>query len=315
MRRADPSGHLATQAAELAAAVRPPVVRARRVASGVPVGLHGVGRAGAGQEFWQYRPYTPSDAAARIDWRQSARRADLLVREREHLGGRDLLLWVDLSASMFAASDAGLSTKAHGAALLALSLALIAQKAGERVVLCGPDADARTLGTTAIGHALDRALRAHEKAPSARAEEAPMRSAVLPVLAGPPARKGSRAVLFTDGYMDLEVLSRLMSRAQARGVSGALVQVADPAELLWPFAGRARFVDPETGAAVLLDRSEAHVRTVRAAATRHRAALRDLCRGAGWLFLPHDTAAPAAPVLLALARMFAGGEIARGARA
>lgn len=41
-------------------------------------------RAGSGDEFYRLRPYLPTDAASRIDWRSTARHGELHVREHAH---------------------------------------------------------------------------------------------------------------------------------------------------------------------------------------------------------------------------------------
>ena len=61
--------------AEKAAAAFPGLlIAAERIADTVIHGMHGRRRAGPGEDFWQFRPYSPGDAAHRIDWRRSAKR-------------------------------------------------------------------------------------------------------------------------------------------------------------------------------------------------------------------------------------------------
>ena len=60
--------------AEASAAAFPALLAdARQLASTVILGAHGRRRAGMGDEFWQYRPATATDARRTIDWRRSAR--------------------------------------------------------------------------------------------------------------------------------------------------------------------------------------------------------------------------------------------------
>ena len=81
------------------------VLEARRVSSLLAHGLHGRRRAGPGESFWQFRPFVTGEAAARIDWRRSARDDRLYVREREWEAAHTIWLWIDRSASMGFASD------------------------------------------------------------------------------------------------------------------------------------------------------------------------------------------------------------------
>src|ERR1700733_4053951 len=96
------------QAENLAALLRPLLIEAERVAPAVIQGVHGRRRAGVGETFWQFRPYAQSDAASRIDWRQSARTDKLFVREREWEAVQSAYLWADASGSMQYASDKNL---------------------------------------------------------------------------------------------------------------------------------------------------------------------------------------------------------------
>jgi len=49
------------------------LVEARRVANTVYSGWHGRRKRGVGENFWQFRPYSPGESMSRIDWRRSAR--------------------------------------------------------------------------------------------------------------------------------------------------------------------------------------------------------------------------------------------------
>ena len=61
-------------------------------------GVHGRRRAGVGETFWQFRPFSAGEAAQRIDWRRSARDDRLFVREREWEAAHTVWLWMDLVA-------------------------------------------------------------------------------------------------------------------------------------------------------------------------------------------------------------------------
>ena len=78
----------------------PLLVAAERVAVTVAQGVHGRRRVGQGETFWQFRQYQPGDAAARIDWRESAKSQRLYVRETEWEAAQSVWLWRDASASM-----------------------------------------------------------------------------------------------------------------------------------------------------------------------------------------------------------------------
>ena len=73
-----------TDRAAAAARVLPPLlVEAERMAATVILGEHGRKRAGPGEAFWQYRPYSFGDSTQRIDWHKSARSDRVYIRENE----------------------------------------------------------------------------------------------------------------------------------------------------------------------------------------------------------------------------------------
>src|SRR5512134_1785563 len=125
------------QAEALADRLPPLLVAAERVAATVAQGVHGRRRVGTGETFWQFRPYQPGDSTSRIDWRQSARTAQLFLRDQEWEAAESVWLWADRSASMAYQSAASGSTKGERALLLVLALASLLTRAGERIALLG----------------------------------------------------------------------------------------------------------------------------------------------------------------------------------
>ncbi|MGI9492564.1 MAG: DUF58 domain-containing protein, partial [Geminicoccaceae bacterium] len=109
------------QAEQLAERLPPLLVAAERVAATVAQGVHGRRRVGVGETFWQFRTYQFGDSAARIDWRQSARSAQLFLREQEWEAAESVWLWTDGSSSMDYRSDPSLPTKDDRALMLVLA--------------------------------------------------------------------------------------------------------------------------------------------------------------------------------------------------
>ena len=100
-------------------------------------GVHGRRRAGAGETFWQYRPFESGESAHRIDWRRSARGDQLFVREREWEAAQNYFVWVDCSASMAFKSSLASDYKIDRAAVLGLAAAEVLVQGGERVGALG----------------------------------------------------------------------------------------------------------------------------------------------------------------------------------
>jgi uncharacterized protein (DUF58 family) len=84
------------------------------------------------------------------------------------------------------------------------------------------------------------------------------------------------------------------------GARAHLVQVIDPIEETFPYAGRTEFLDPETGVRHVVSRAEQYREDYHARMTALRDRLSTLCRRLDWTFLIHRTDRPATEPLLAL---------------
>ncbi|MBY0335282.1 MAG: DUF58 domain-containing protein [Acetobacteraceae bacterium] len=252
-------------------------------------GVHGRRRSGQGEAFWQFRPYVAGDAAARVDWRQSAKADRLFVRETEWEAAQTVLLWRDPSASMDWKSHLSNTEKARRADLLLLALAALLLRGGERVRLLPSPRGSRAFAGRGALPALARAL--------AQQAEARLDADLLSEHAVP---RHGRLVLFGDFLQPLTEVQAALGAFAARPVRGQLVQVMDPAEETLPYDGRVRFEGLEGEAPTLVPR----VQDVRALYAErlalHRAGLADLARAAGWGFTVHRTDKPPEAALLAL---------------
>ena len=212
----------------LSGALPPLLVAAEHLANSVLPGAHGRRRVGPGAEFWQFRPFSAGAPASRIDWRRSARGDDMFVRETEWQAARAVTLWVDTGAAMGFSGAKGRGTKADRARLLALALALVLLRGGERVGLA--EADLPPRAGRGQAEQLSLAL-ATESAPGDE-------HAALDLHAAP---AGGHVVLFSDFLGDMDAVERALDMAASRAMRGILVQVLDPVEEDFPFDGRTRF--------------------------------------------------------------------------
>lgn len=267
------------------------LVAARRIARNAGAGPHPRRKAGVGEEFWQYRPAMPGEAATHIDWRQSARGDRAFVREHEAQTPHTICIWCDNSASMRWRSDDSLPLKAERAFLLALACAAMLLRQGEDIRLMGTTGapPLRLRGRLALeqmAHALIAALRATADAPD------------MPQAAAIPAR--SRVLLFGDWLYPATQLAAFLRAATARQATCTLVEVIDPAETTLPYEGHTRFTGLEDDTTVLLNGGTTLRRDYAAIWTRHQDQLRTLCQAAGSPPVPHLTDQPPETALLAL---------------
>lgn len=287
-----PDGDLRARAEALGSTLPPLLAEAEMLAATVMLGEHGRRRAGLGDEFWQYRPAHAGDPARLIDWRRSARSDAHFVREREWQAAQSVTLWVDPSRSMEFAGRKGTPTKADRARLLALALAVLLLKGGERVGLAGltPPRAGRT-------QTLRLAARLAAAEPGAD-YGAPLTEGLV---------SHGRAVFLSDFLGDPAGVEAAMGRAADRGVKGALLMVLDPAEEEFPFDGRTIF-ESMGGSLAHETRQAGELRArylARLAERKDR--LAQLARAMGWHFTTHHTGSPAQTALLWLFRALQGG--------
>jgi uncharacterized protein (DUF58 family) len=284
---------LRARAETLGQSLPPLLAEAEHLAATVILGDHGRRRAGMGDEFWQYRPAHAGDSARMIDWRRSARSDAHFVREREWQAAQTVTLWVDDARSMgFTGDPKARAPKADRARLLAMALAVLLLRGGERVGLAGgthPPRSGRAqidrLALALSGEGVD--------------------DYGVPDASGMVAH--GRAVFLSDFLGDLAAVETAMGLASDRGVRGALVQVLDPAEEEFPFDGRTIFESMGGGLRhETLKAGELRGRYLARLADR-KARLAELCRAAGWHFHTHHTGGPAQAALLWLYRALEHG--------
>jgi len=281
-------GPLSSRAAEaegLSARLPTLVIAARKVARSVMGGVHGRRVAGAGETFWQFRPFVSGEPASRVDWRRSARGVHAFVREREWEAAQTLWIWIDRSPSMRFGSTLAEGSKLDRAIVLALALADLAARGGERVGLLGLS---RPVATRGVIERFAEILAAAEGAPAA----------ALPPPT--PISPRSRLVLIGDFLDAIEDIDRAFAGLGSEGVVGHLVSIADPIEETFPFTGNVEFLEVAGERRLRAAKAERWRDDYLRALADHREALRGLAARRGWDLLLHRTDASAARALLAL---------------
>jgi uncharacterized protein (DUF58 family) len=220
-----------------------------------------------------------------IDWRRSAKADDaLFVREKEWQAAQSVMLWLDMGQSMDFTSDPKLPTKADDARRLALALAVLLVRGGERV------------GLTNIGLPPRSGELQLLRLTTALAEGHDSSEYAAPELRGAPSR--SRAVFVSDFMGDIAPVRASLTGAADRGISGALVQILDPTEEAFPFDGRTIFESiGGTMRHETLKAGDLRGRYLERLEAR-KAELRALASATGWQYTVHHTGQSAAAALL-----------------
>ncbi|SMO61024.1 DUF58 domain-containing protein [Paracoccus laeviglucosivorans] len=259
------------------------MLSAERLAASLTAGAHGQRRAGAGEDFWQYRPATQGDTARSIDWRRSARSDGQFVRDREAQVAQSAAIWVSAAAGMDFTGGPDRPAKRDRADLLALSLSLALLAGGERVGLAGQPARMGRVQADRIASGLvtRQALGSDEDAPPAEA-----------------LRPGQRIVLIDDYLGDPAPVLAYLHRAAGMGVQGAMLQLLDPDEEGFPYGGAVLFRSV-SGALSHDTRDAGGLRAAYLARlAERRTMLSRACMTAGWHFGTHDTAAAPSQALM-----------------
>lgn len=250
------------------------ILSAERLAAVVAPGAHGLRRAGPGEDFWQYRPAGLGDGAGSIDWRRSARSDGQFVRDREAQTAQAVGIWVSGGLGMRYCGGADRPPKGQRAQVLALALAILLLRGGEKVGLLGQPARA---GRKQIERLAEGLLIRPEAAGD---DDAPAPGLLRPA---------QRLVILADFLTDPGWVQALLAGAGALGVSGVLVQVLDPDEEVFPWSGAVLF-QSVSGQARHDSRDAAGLRAAYLARLAERRDwLRRQAQGAGWQFVQHRT--------------------------
>lgn len=274
---------LREEAETIAAALPPLLVAAERLASAVSLGVHGRRKAGMGENFWQFRRYQSEDSTSAVDWRQSAKSQHLYVREREWEAAEAVWFWRDGGPTMTYAS--GGVAKIDRASVLALALASLLVRGGERIALLGegrPPSSSRA-ALNRIAHALTEAVPDQASLPP----DAPM-------------GRNAQLVWVSDFLAPLGEIETTMRRIAREGLTGHLVRIVDPAEEGFPFTGRTRFESARGDQSEIFGRAETVRDAYRMRFRAHQEAVADLARRLGWTCLVHRTDRRPETALIAL---------------
>ncbi|WP_432287365.1 DUF58 domain-containing protein [Aminobacter sp. BA135] len=248
------------------------LVEARRIVNTVIAGWHGRKKRGIGENFWQFRPYVQGEAMARIDWRRSARDDHTYVRDREWEAAHTVWLWADLSPSMLYKSKTATVSKESRALVLVFALAELLSRSGERIAWPGlTDPFSARNGAERLASHLAQAVSLPAK---------PDLSSI---------RRFSDIVIIGDFLDPVEETMAWLDTLARHGARAHLIEVADPAEENFPYAGRTEFTDPETGEKLTAGRAEQLSDAYRNLYGARREELAAWCKRLGWSYTVNHT--------------------------
>lgn len=227
-------------------------------------------RRGQGTEFWQFRPYTAGDDAARIAWRASARYRQPLTKQHEDAVPSSLTLWVDRRPTMgFTTAQ---RTKQHQADVMALAWGWAMARQGDWLISLQGGPHHRYHDILPLERDLDKQV-------------------VFPQGPIPPA---DMMVLCSDFLYSQETLAALFSTITADDVH--LFVVYDPVEVAFPYQGPIRFRDLAGGADCLVENAQALRPSYQTRYAAHMHALDTLAAQRGWRITRQSTEQPLADV-------------------
>ncbi len=213
---------------------------ARVVVDGFISGLHKTVHLGVSTDFAEHRAYAPGDDVRHVDWRVFARTDRLYVKTYEAETNADLMIALDVSASMGYAS--GGVSKLDYARFIAAALAHLASRQRDRVGLAAFDADVVEY-VSPSGRRRDTVLQALERARATGRSDLPRALARLGERLG---RRGI-LVIISDFYAPPQAAAVALDALRVRGHDVIALHVLDPLERDLDLPAPAVLEDLETG--------------------------------------------------------------------
>lgn len=276
------------RAERLAQTLPPLILAAEHIVNAFDMGVHGRRRAGTGEDFWQFKRYGPDDSAASIDWRQSAKREHVYIRQKEQETAETVWIWRDGSPTMDFTSGRSEDSKLARATLLSLALALSLSKSGEKFGLLGQTEKAST-GPASFNRFVGR-ITELDGPPLAGLNTANRLS------------NKSTVVMISDFLSDMDEITATVRHFVNLGCNGFILHIADPVEVDLPYQGRTRFLSVANDDNLTLGRVEAVREEYQTLFEAHRSAIAKLAENVSWDYAFHRTDKPAGD---AFARLYA----------
>lgn len=259
------------EAEHLSDALPPLLLRANQLVKEFSPGVHGRRQAGAGEDFWQFQQYSTENAASEIDWRQSAKRDQLFIRQKELETVESVWFWHDNSPTMHYRSEGAHYSKLSHATILALATGLLLSKGGENFGLLGVSKRAAH-GPVAFDHFARDLVHHRESDPLSDIRHFGL-------------SRNTRIVLISDFLRPLDQVEKTIRYFSNNGCRGILVHMADPAEVELPFNGRVKFEGLENGDTITIGRTEAIRGDYKTLFENHKSSINSLARDMSWDYI------------------------------
>ncbi len=216
---------------------------AKTAVEGLLAGMHRSICRGSGNEFMQYRAYTPGDDLKFLDWKLLARLGKPYSKVYHEETNLRCAIILDASASMAYKGKEAPCSKFRYAALLAACLAYLAQHQGDQIGLFAYGETMQCLLPPGDGSSsLARVLSALEQCrPAGRAEHGVAWQQVNELL---PRR--SLLVWLSDFQEHEQQVGRSLQQFRFAGHDCLACQILDQDELTLPFQETLSFVDSES---------------------------------------------------------------------
>lgn len=215
---------------------------ARTVVDGFLNGLHRAPYLGLSMDFAEHRPYVPGDDTRHLDWRLYARTDRHYVKQYEAETNANVMVLLDVSASMSYGSDPEGVTKLDYGRFLAACLLHFSRGQRDRVGLATFDDDIREFVPPSARN-LDLSLHVLARAEAGRPGD------LYPALLKAAERVGRRGmvIVISDFYQEIDDAMAALRLLRGRGHDLLVFRVMDPTELAFSFEDPTNVEDLETG--------------------------------------------------------------------
>jgi len=271
---------LATIEAEAEALVKAHSVQSSATgsASTSMMGAAGRKRAGSGEPFWQYRPYSPEDSASRIDWRKSARSNEHFVRDTEQETPHNFMFWTDPNPGFRWSSNDDYPTKFARGLVLELAIAKFLSGSGDKVGALQDSRPAK-LGKKAPLQMADTIFRANA------GETLPKST-----------HRYANYILASDFYGDWNSIENGIKQLVQPENLGSVMMICDHSEANFPYEGRVEFQNPNTQEKLLLGQAQELRAAYIEKFEERKKQLENLVDSLGWNFHFHLTSEASLPI-------------------